>query len=332
MISLDKVSLSRRGLLTGASAVAATGALGFPRSPAQAFAPMPADNAPYLYRFKLGDAQATIVSDGILPLGDPASNFANITKEEIQRQLKDNFLPVDKVVLQQNILVLNTSGKTVLFDTGMGSLKLFGPTTGQLMNTLNRAGIDPKSIDAVVMSHAHIDHCGGIMADDGTSHFPNAQLYITQADYDFWTDQQKVGDQFKVFWETATKNLKPNRDRIHFIKDGEEFLPGIQALLAPGHTVGHAIFMISSGGKQLSYIGDLTHHPVLLMEKPLTQFKYDTDPVQSSHSRVKMLTMLADNRIPILAYHFAWPGIGNVGKEGEGFRYYPMPLELQQQG
>jgi glyoxylase-like metal-dependent hydrolase (beta-lactamase superfamily II) len=225
--------------------------------------------------------------------------------------------------------VLNQGGKTIVFDTGMGGLKLFGPTTGQLMKTLRQAGIDPKDVDAVVMSHAHIDHCGGVMADDGTRNFPNAQLFITQADYDFWTDQQKVGDKFKVFWQTATKNLVPNHDRIHFIRDGEEILPGVHAILAPGHTVGHTIFMISSGNQQLCYIADLSHHPVLLLEHPLTQFAYDTDPVQSSHSRVKMLTMLADNRIPIMAYHFAWPGIGNVAKQGEGFHYYPAPMQLQ---
>jgi Zn-dependent hydrolases, including glyoxylases len=105
-----------------------------------------------------------------------------------------------------------------------------------------------------------------------------------------------VPAQFKVFWETATKNLKPNRERMQFIKDGEEIIPGVHAMLAPGHTVGHTIFMIDSGGKQLCYVGDLAHHPVLLLQKPLTEFKYDTDPKQSAQSRVKMLSMLAETR------------------------------------
>src|SRR4029078_12871452 len=116
-------------------------------------------------------------------------------------------------------------------------------------------GADARRAGAILLplqarqcrSHHRIrlDHCGGCMADDGSRNFPNAQYYISQADYDYWTDAQKVGPDLKVFYETASKNLPPNKDRMVFIKDGQEFLPGIQAIATPGHTVGHTMFMIS---------------------------------------------------------------------------------------
>jgi glyoxylase-like metal-dependent hydrolase (beta-lactamase superfamily II) len=319
---------SRRGLLGAALGGAA--ALALPR-PGLAKAPPVGTQAPYFYRFRLGDAEATIVSDGPLPLGKPSDSFKGLAPEEMNRQLRDNFLPLDNALLEQNVLVVNFGERLVVFDLGMGSLKLFGPGTGKLVANLRAAGIDPASVDALVMSHAHIDHCGGVMADDGSRNFPNAQLYIAQADFDYWTDDGKVPANYPVrdvFLNHAKKNLLPNRDRIHFFKDGQEFLPGVTALSAPGHTVGHTIFMISSGGQQLCYIGDLAHHPVLLLEKPRTQFLFDTDAVQSAESRVRMLDMLAANRIALVAYHFAWPGIGHVAKFGEGFHYYPRPMQM----
>jgi glyoxylase-like metal-dependent hydrolase (beta-lactamase superfamily II) len=326
---MSEISLSRRSMLVGASAAGALGALGTGKwQPALARAPMLGTQAPYFYRFKLGTAEATIVSDGPLPLGDPHANFLGLSAEEMDQQLRDNFLPNDNAVLEQNALVLNTGDKLVLFDTGLGTLDIFGPTTGKLMNSLQQAGINPEDVDAVVMSHAHIDHCGGCMADDGSRHFPNAEYYITEADYKFWTDETKVPEQFKVFLNTARKNLTPNLDRLHFFKDGEEILPGVHAIYAPGHTVGHTIFMIEQGGEQLCYVGDLAHHPVLLLQKPLTEFKYDTDPKQSAQSRLKMLGMLADDRVMLLAYHFAWPGLGHVARDGEGFRYFPQPMKM----
>jgi glyoxylase-like metal-dependent hydrolase (beta-lactamase superfamily II) len=321
-------TLSRRRLLQGGSAVMAAGVTaGLAGAPAFAKAPLLGTQVPYFYRFKLGTAEVTVVSDGILPLGDPHKSFLGLTNEEITRQLTDNFLPPDNAVLEQNALIVNFGDRMVLFDTGMGSARDFGPTTGRLQASMKQAGIDPKDIDAVVMSHGHIDHLGGNVGDDGKSLFPNAQFYIQQADFEFWTDEAKTGD-LKSFLAQARKNLLPVRDRLVFFKDGQEFLPGVTAIAAPGHTVGHTIFNIEAGGKSLAYIADLTHHPVLLMEKPLTEFAYDTDPKQSAKTRLRLLAMLAANKTPIVAYHFAWPGLGNVAKQGDGFRYFPAPMAM----
>jgi glyoxylase-like metal-dependent hydrolase (beta-lactamase superfamily II) len=322
----------RRALLGGAALVGSASLAGLPAPRAQAKAPFAKDQAPYFYRFAHGKMQATVVSDGILPLGDPSGAFLGTSKEEIGKMLTDNFLSPTNVVLEQNVLILNTGDKLVLFDTGMGSSTMFGPTTGKLMASIKAAGIDPKDIDAVVATHAHCDHVWGIMADDGTRHFPNAQVYISQADFDYWTDEAKLSMKdpayMKPFVEGARKNLLPNRDRTVFVKDGQEFLPGIQAMAAPGHTVGHTVFMVTSDGKSLAVIGDLTHHQVLLVEKPRIEFAYDTDPKQSANTRVRVLDMLAANRIPLIAYHFPWPGVGHVAKHGDGFRYFPAPLQM----
>ena len=97
----------------------------------------------------------------------------------------------------------------------------------------------------------------------------------------------------------------------------------MQAIAAPGHTVGHTIFMVTSAGKSFCFLGDLSHHAVLLLEKPRMEFSYDTDPKQAAATRVKLLDMLAANKIPVMSYHFAWPGYGHVAKVGDGFRYYP---------
>lgn len=330
---MSAITVSRRQALLGSATLAGAAALsGLPVSPSLARAPFAPAQAPYYYRFAHGKMQATVVSDGTLPLGDPASSFLGTSKEEVGKMLTDNFLSPTNVVLEQNILVLNTGDKLVLFDTGMGSSTMFGPTTGKLQSTLKAAGIDPKDIDAIVATHAHCDHVWGIMGDDGKPNFPNAQIYISQADFDFWTDEAKLSQKdpayMKPFVEGARKNLLPNKDRIVFVKDGQEFLPGIQAMAAPGHTIGHTIFMITSDGKTLAAIGDLTHHQVLLVEKPRIEFAYDTDPKQSVNTRVKILDMLAANRIPLIAYHFPWPGLGHVAKHGDGFRYHPAPMQM----
>ncbi len=317
--------VSRRAFL--ASAAAAGAGLMLPDM-ALAKAPKLGTQVPYFYRFPFGQLEVTVVSDGPLPLGDPGDSFLGVSKDEVRGMLTRSFLDTKNVVLEQNIPIINTGDKLIMFDTGMGASKAFGPTTGRLMQSLKEAGINPGDIDAICCSHAHIDHIGGIVDANNKPLFPNAEVWLAQSDFDFWTDEGKLGSPLKAFIEHARKNLLPVRDRIKFFKDGQEFLPGVTAISAPGHTIGHTVFMISSGGKSFCFMGDLTHHQVLLLERPLMEFAYDSDPKQSAQTRVKILGMLAEKQIPVMSYHFPWPGFGNLAKAGEGFRYYPEPMKM----
>src|SRR6267142_50740 len=221
---MGDMSLSRRRLLAGASATAALGVLGN-GSVAQAKAPPLNTPAPAFYRFKLGTIEATVVTDGPLAIGPAARTFRGPSEDELGKMMSDQFLPANNVVLDQNVLVINTGDKLALFETGMSSVKR-NDDMGRLVASLKQSGIKPEDIDAVIPTHAHIDHIGGIMAADGSRNFPNAQIYISQLDLEFWTDDKRLGTPAEGSALAAKKNLLPNRDRIVFYKDGKEVIPG----------------------------------------------------------------------------------------------------------
>ena len=324
---MSRFELSRRHALTAGAAALGAGSMGLPPMGVHAKAPALTTQAPYFYRFPLGKMQVTMVSDGPLPLGEPSAAFLGATKDEIAKLLTDNYLSPTNVVLEQNCPIVNTGSHLVLFDTGMGAQKMFGPTTGRLLKSMTEAGIQPGQIDAIAITHAHINHIGGLVNAANQRLFPNAKVYLSQADFDFWTDD-KDPKKNKDFVAHARKNLLPYKDRIVFIKDGQEIVPGVTAIATPGHTVGHMVFMLNSDGKQACFVGDLTHHQILLVERPRLEFAYDTDPKQSAQTRVKMLELFAKDKIPIIAYHFPWPGMGHISKAGDGFRYHATPMEI----
>lgn len=278
------------------------------------------------YSIPFGDAEIVVVTDGPLNLGSPDGSLRGMSKEEIETMLERNYLPTDRVVIEQNIPIFLSGGKKILFDTGIGTLQWFGPQAGRLQTSLKEAGIDPGSIDAVVCSHPHPDHIGGLCTDAGVPLFPNAQIYLAENDFNFWTDEKLLGSPLDLAIKVARNNLLPVRDRLVFFKDGQEFLPGIQAMFTPGHTKEHACFTVTSGKESMFLIGDVSHHSVLLLERPRSEFIYDLDPQQAIETRVKVLEMLSKDRMAVFAVHFPWPGLGHVGKDKDGFRYFPESL------
>ena len=327
---MSKIDLSRRQALfvagAGLSAALSTRVLG--PTPALAKQPFTAVTPAGFYTFKHGEAQITMINDGPLAFGDGRKLMKEQTMEEMAKRLEANFLPADNMVLQQNVTVVNTGSKIAVIDTGMGASKMFGENQGRLPANLKAAGIDPAAVDAVILSHCHPDHAGGLVDAAGKSVFPNAQVYVNEADMKFWTDEKNLENKdLKAFIELARANLLPHKDKITFIKGGQEVVTGITAMDAPGHTLGHTIFMVSSGGKTLGVSADVGHHSVLMVETPKIEFVYDMDSKQAVQTRLKVWDMLATDKIPFVAYHFPWPGLGNLAKTGnETYRYFQTPV------
>ncbi len=324
-----QTDLSRRTLLLGAGVSVAGMSAGLPLVPALAKAPLAATQAPAFYRFKIGDIEATVVSDGELTLGAPSPQlFAGTSQEAINTLLADNLQPTDNVQVQENALLLNTGDKLVLFDVGTGSAKDFGTKAGRLIANLKASGYDAKDVDAIVLTHAHPDHLGGLIVDGGVKQFPNAQVYISEADLAFWTDEAKASHpMIGGMIGAARAQLLPHRDRIVFVKDGAEVVPGVQAIATPGHTVGHTSYMVTSGGKTLFLAADVAHHHVLSVNNPKIEFAFDTNPKQGVATRIKAFDMLAAQKTPTLFYHFPFPGIGHVAKRGDGYVFLPTSMQ-----
>lgn len=328
------MTMNRRVLLGAGLAVAS-----LPLLRAEAAAPFVGRGAPAWYRFRFGEYEATVVSDGALPLGKAEDSFVGAGPGEINAMMTANFLDPANALLEQNALVLNTGRNLILFDTGMGdsmgaASQMFGPTTGRLLRNLRQAGIDPAQIDMVVLSHAHCDHCWALVDAQGNRNFPNARVAISEADLKYWTDDANIrGPAFmEPFIRGAQKNLAAYRDRMVMVVDGREVVPGVTAISAPGHTVGHMIYAISSGPNVMVYTGDLAHHHVLLLRRPLLEFSFDTDPKQSAQTRARALDRFATDRPLLLSYHFPWPGVGRVAKEGEGYAWMPAPMDVTSLG
>lgn len=316
--------LNRRMLLAAAASAPLLGIRA-----ADAAAPFLNTTAPAFYRFKLGTFEVTVVSDGPLVLPPPDQVMSEAPRADIESMLKAARLPTDTWIGPQNLLVVNTGRNLVLFDTGMGDRsKAMGPNNGHLMRNLVEAGIDPASIDTVCITHAHIDHCWGLVDARDRLNFPNAKVAISQADFDFWTQESLLNNpatrDFVLYTRT---NLLPVRDRLMPVRDGAEVVPGITAIATAGHTAGHHSYLIQSEGRKLLNTGDVAHHPVLQLRHPDWKvIAWDSDPAVGSVTRRRVLSQLAADGTPAIFYHFPFPGIGVVAPQGDAFTWLPTAI------
>jgi glyoxylase-like metal-dependent hydrolase (beta-lactamase superfamily II) len=320
-------------VLTGAVAIGgamAYGQLGV-NSPALAAAPAAGMQAPGFYRYKVGSFECTSLSDGARTFPMPDAFVKNVPKAEALAAGEAAYMPKGMVTVPFNPQLINTGSKLVLVDSGWGA-GMFAPSKGAIgrtMTNLAAAGVDPNSVDVVLMSHLHPDHTNGIRAADGSLAFPNAEIMAPAKDWAFWMSEENAAkaqsnEMMKGYFANVSKVYAGIEGKVTKYDWGKEVVPGITAIDTHGHTPGHTSFVVASGSSKILIQSDVTNIPEFFLRNPNWHVAYDVDPAEAAKTRHKFYDMAAAEKALIAGFHFTFPSLGHVEKDGAGYRLVPV--------
>lgn len=291
---------------------------------AHAESPQVKTQAPGYYRLMVGEVEVTALLDGVLEL-QPGKLLTNTTSKEVNSLLARSFQG-DAVTTSVNAYLINTGSKLVLVDAGAAAL--FGPGLDQLHGNLKAAGYQPEQVDAVLITHMHGDHIGGLM-QAGKIAFPNATVHADKHDADFWLSAEsleKAPKEMKMYFQGAQMSLNPyvNAGKFKAFEGDAEIVPGVKAVAAHGHTPGHAVYVVESKGQKLVLWGDLMHVAAVQFPKPAVTIAFDSDSKAAAAQRKKAFADAARGRYWVAGAHLPFPGIGHLRAEGKGYVFVPV--------
>jgi glyoxylase-like metal-dependent hydrolase (beta-lactamase superfamily II) len=324
------MELTRRHALAAAAGVAAAPLL--QANSATAATPMADKQAPSFYRYKVGDILVTVVSDGQNVFKYEDNFIVNAKKEEVAAALEKAYMAPGMMTIYFAPLVLNIGGKVVVVDTGNGALAKANNkgANGLFADNMVAAGFDPAKVDTVVISHFHTDHVNGLLTADGAPAFPNAEVLVPAVEWKFWMDDGEMsrapaGRMAGLFKNNRNVFEAGLKKKVTPYEWGKEVVPGLLAVESVGHTPGHTSYVLSSGSGKVFVQSDVTNNPNPFATNPGWHAFFDQDGDVAEKTRRRVYDMVVAEKLMVQGFHYPFPGLGHVEKDGSGYRVVPVP-------
>ncbi len=278
-----------------------------------------------IHRFNIGTIKVAIIDDARFTF--PAPMFAaNHPDGTVEPFFEKYGLPAETVSLHMQVTYIETGSHKVLLDTGMGDITFPGnePDNGRLLSGLEAIAVSPEDITDVILSHGHPDHIGSC-SRNGEPMFKNAHYHLPPNELEFWT--QKPGDEqsfMNMMLSVGVAQLEPIRSLIQPYATDEEIVPGITAISAPGHTLGHHAFLLHDGDDKLLHLMDAAVHYLVGPEEPDWALAVEMDQTAAADTRRKLFKQASEENLMVAGYHFPFPGIGKIIPQQHAWRFVPM--------
>ena len=288
--------------------------------------PGPEELVPSRYTQRVGEIDVLVISDGVLRL--PTATLAtNVDPAVLATWLDDNFLPPDVLDWPLNVVVVRSGDRTILIDAGIGAEYPDFPRAGHLALRLDAAGIDPASVTDVVLTHMHMDHVGGLLDDGLRGRLrPDLPIHVAAAEAEFWASPDFSRTSMPppvppVLRSVARRILDEYRNQLRLFEAEHEVAPGVVVRRTGGHTPGHSVVSLASGGERLTFLGDAIF-PVGF-DHPGWHNGFEHDPEEAARVRVRLLREAAASGELLVATHLSFPSVGRVAVAGDAFRWVP---------
>jgi glyoxylase-like metal-dependent hydrolase (beta-lactamase superfamily II) len=292
------------------------------------------------YRHRIGEVELIALSDG--GLNYPTAMILGNVPPETVSQCR---LPETQIFIPYTILLVKTEDRLVLIDVGAGDLGNPGDAilpgldhgtsrTNLVLPSLEAAGIDPKDIEMVLITHAHPDHIGGMFDANGDLVFSCARYYVAQTEWEYWTsadplavEAEALRHHLELLVKEARRAFGTIEDHLTLVQGGEEVLAGVRFQPAFGHTPGHVLVSISAADQTVYNISDVVVHP-LFLEHPEWAPSIDMDARQADEARRRFFAQAAAENALVFGHHLGpFPNLGRIAKQANSWRWEPIEAE-----